>query len=227
MVKPRGMVGAMVMSALLALGAAGAAQAGNATPKARVLTSADITASLGRPFSSEFSKKPIDDVKNVTLCTDNKGGPLVFVPAPKRQYSSKIVMKPQRKVFSSVNERVFVYPSVDAASAAYAQLSSEVSKCTGVVAGPAHEDPKVTDTFANGSSPGGAYQNFWVQDSTVFDSTRPLENDKTVTYAVFSQAGNAVIHTELYVDGRTEVTLAQKNDLQQLSMTLSARWAPQ
>ena len=106
-------------------------------------------------------------------------------------------------------------------------MSSEVAKFTGTVVGPADEDPKVTDTFSNGSSPGGQFQNFWVQDSTVFDSKRPLEDGKTVTFTSYSQAGNAVIQTELYVDGRTRVRPSQKNDLQQLSMALSSKWAPQ
>jgi hypothetical protein len=198
-----------------------------APAKARVLSIADVPPSLGQPYSSEFSKKPLDYVINTTLCTDSKGGLLVSMPASKPQFSSKIVMKPQKKIFTSVNERVFVYPSVDAASAAYTQLATEVVKCAGTIAGPADEDPKVTDTYANGSSPGGAYQNFWVQDSTVFDSKRALQDGKTVTYTVYSQAGNSIVQTELYVDGRTRVQLAQKNDLQELAMTLSAKWAPQ
>ncbi|MDO8731815.1 MAG: sensor domain-containing protein [Actinomycetota bacterium] len=197
-------------------------------PKARVLSSADVPASFGQTFSFDFSKKPIDYVKNVTLCTDSKGGPLAFIPASTPQYSAKNVMKPQKKnVFTSVNERVFVYPSAEAAAAAYTQLAQEVLKCTGTMAGPVDEDPKVSDTYANGSSPGGQYQNFWVQDSTVFKSKDPLQDGKTVTFTVYSQAGDAVIQTDVYIDGRPRVKAAQKVDLQQLSMTLSSKWAPQ
>ncbi len=216
------------LAVVLAFGVTAMNSASAAPAKPRMLSSADIPASLGTPYSSDFSKRPLDYVKNLTLCSDSKGGPLVYVPASKPQYSSKIRMEPQKhKVFTSTNERVYVYPSVEAATAAYTQLAQEVLKCTGIVAGPADEDPRVTDTYANGSSPGGQFQSFWVQDSTVFASKRQLENDKTVTYTVYSQAGNSVIGTELYIDGRTTVPAVQKSDLQQLAMKLSSKWAPQ
>ncbi len=193
-------------------------------PKARVLTSAEVPASFGTPYSSEFSRKPRDNAKLVMLCTDSKGGPLASLPAPTTQYSSKIVMKPKKKVFASVNERVFVYPSPEAALAAYTQLAQEVVKCTGTMAGPADEDPSVVDTYASAVTTDREYPSFWVQDSTIFTSLDPLRAGRTVTYAVYSQAGDAVIQTDTYVDGRARVTAAQKSDLQQLAMTLSSKW---
>lgn len=196
-------------------------------PKARVLAVADIPASFGQSQGFEFSKKPADFAKAVTLCTNSKGDPLASIPASTPQYFAQGQMKPKKKVFTNVSERVYVYPSAEAATAAYTQLSQEVAKCTGTVAGPVDEDPAVVDTYANGSSPGGQFQNFWVQDSTVFTSRNPLNAGKTAAFTVYSQAGDAVIQTEVYVDGRSRVTAAQKNDLQQLSMTLSSKWAPQ
>lgn len=196
-------------------------------PKARVLSAADVPASIGQPKTVNFSKQVKDYAKTITLCTDAKGSPLASIPAPTPQYFVQSQMKPNKKTFTNVFERVYVYPTAEAATAAYTQLSQEVAKCTGTLPGPADEDPTVTDTYANGSSPGGQFQNFWVQDSTIFTSKNPLHAAKTVSFAVYSQAGDAVIHTEVYLDGRPRVTAAQKVDLQQLAMTLSSKWAPQ
>lgn len=213
---------------ILAASAMFALPANAVPPKARVLATADIPASFGQAQGFEFSKKPKDFTKTITLCTDSKGDPLASIAASTPQYFAQSQMKPKQKnVFTNVFERVYVYPSAQEATAAYAQLAQEVTKCAGTVAGPADEDPSVVDTYANGSSPGGQYQNFWVQDSTTFTSRDPLLAGKTVTFTVYSQAGDAVIQTEVYVDGRARVTAAQKNDLQQLSMTLSSKWAPQ
>jgi hypothetical protein len=215
-------------SLILVASAVSALPAAAAPPKTRVLSSADVPASFGQVQGFTFSKKPKDYATTITLCTDSKGDPMAAIPAPTPQYFAQSQIKPQRKkVFTNVSERVYAYPSADAAAAAYLQLSQEVVKCTGTVQGPAGEDPKVTDTYANGSSPGGQFQNFWVQDSTVFASRNPLNAGKTVMFSVYSQAGDAVIHTEVYIDGRLRVPAAQRTDLQLLAMTLSSKWAPQ
>ncbi|MDO9486440.1 MAG: hypothetical protein Q7K25_10320 [Actinomycetota bacterium] len=199
-----------------------------ATPKARSLAVSDIPASFGQSQDFVFSKKPKDYATTITLCSDSKGDPMVSIPASTPQYFAQSIMKPKKKnVFTNVSERIYVYSSPEAAAAAYLQLSQEVVKCTGTIPGPAGEDPKVTDTYAHGSSPGGQYQNFWVQDSTVFESKNPLNAGKTVTLSVYSQAGDAVIQTEVYIDGRPRVPPKQKSDIQGLALTLSSKWAPQ
>lgn len=51
----------------------------------------------------------------------------------------------------------------------------------------------------------------------------PAGKDPKVTFSVYSQAGDAVIHTEVYIDGRLRVLAVLKTDLQQLAMTLSSK----
>jgi hypothetical protein len=226
--RSRGLVLAVVVGSLVIAGGASSAQADTATPKARMMTKAQVPASFGVAKNWSYSKKPGDAVKTITLCSDAEGTSMFAIPAPKTQYFAESEVTPKkRNEYVSVNERVYRYPSAADAAAAYLQLSQGVTTCTGTKATAAGTDPHVSDVLANGSSPGGQYQNFWVTDSTTYTSKDPQHNGRTITMAVYSQAGNAIIQTGGYINGRPKLTTGQADDLQTLAMTLSSQWSPQ
>jgi len=191
-----------------------------------MLKPAEVPSVFGSAASHEFSKKSSSYAKTIDLCTDSKGRPMASSVAPTPQYSSRVTMKPLKKeAFITVSERVFVYPSTEAAAAAYATLAQQVAACIGTTSTPAGEDPKVVDSYANGSATAGPYPSFWVQDKTTFDSTDALQDGSTVAFTVYSQAGDAVIQTEGYADGKRRMTASESAAVQQLAMVLSAKWA--
>lgn len=222
------MVLAVVIGSVVLAHGAVAAQADTSTPKSRMMTKAQVPTSFGIAKNWSYTKKPSDAAKTITLCSDPEGTSMFAIPAPRTQYFAESEVTAARKQdYVSVSERVYRYPSAAEATAAYAQLVQGAATCTGTKATAAGSDPRVTDVFANGSSPGGQYQNLWVSDATTFTSKDPQHNGRTITMTVYSQAGNAIIQTAGYINGRPRLTSGQADDLQTLAMTLSAQWSPQ
>jgi len=218
----------VVLGSVLVVGAAAVSNADTSTPRSRMMTKAQVPASFGVAKNYSYSKKPSDAFKTIALCSDAEGESMFAIPAPKSQYFAESEVAGKRKnEYVSVSERVYRYPSAAEAATAYTQLSQGAATCSGTQATAPGSDPRVLDTFANGSSPGGAYQNFWVSDATTYSSRDPQHNGRTITMTVYSQAGNAIIQTGGYINGRLRMTTAQANDLQTLAMTVSSQWSPQ
>ena len=223
---PRAALAGTAVTLVASVVVAGAAWAAPAKP--RMLKPAQVPVVFGSAATHTFSKKPSSYVATIDLCTDAKGEPMAGAPAPTPQYASAVTMKPLKKdAFITVTERVFVYPSAEAAAAAHTTLSQAAGACAGSTSTPAGEDPKVTDAYANGSVVGAPHPAFWIQDKTRFDSKDALQDGSTLAYTVWSQAGDAVIQTEAYADGKQRMKPAETAAVQQLSQLLSAKWSPQ
>lgn len=224
----RGTIVSVAMGALVLVTGVGAAHADGSTPKSRMMTKAQVPASFGVAKNWSYSKKPGDAVKTITLCSDAEGTAMVAIPAPRTQYFAESEVTPARKhEYVSVSERVYRYPSATDAAAAFAQLAQGLATCTGTKATASGSDPRVVDAYASGVTQGGAHPSLWVTDATTFTSRDPQHNGRTITMTVSSQAGNAVIQTTGYINGRPRLTAAQTADLQALAMTLSSQWSPQ
>jgi hypothetical protein len=214
----------LVLASITALTAAAVTVATPASaapsPEQRMLTEKDVPASFGTPKSREFVAKAED--KDIVACQDATGKVLVSTPAPSTQYSVTIETK-NKKTYTEVNEKVYVFDTAKQATDAFNQLFNNLSKCTGTST--LKQTPAITDTLTSGSYPGGQYADLWVNDNSVARGGECKKPCRSVVQTVFVQAGTSIVQTWAYINGKGQLTGKQSNDLADLAEELGARWA--
>lgn len=189
--------------------------------ESRMMTQKDVPASLGTPTSFDFDTKIIG--KTIGICDNASGQTLVSVPAPKKQYLVDIETK-NKKTYTEVFERVYQFPDAKKAEAAFTNLFNQRDTCNGTTS-MTQDGPSLQQTVTTGSYPGGEYADFWVNVSGTWSGDDLQKPTRTVVNAVYVQAGNAIIETGVYINGRSSLTAPQRNQVADLAMELGARWA--
>jgi hypothetical protein len=214
---------AAVTFAALALfaGSISPAVANNAAAERRMMTQKDVPASFGKPTSFDFDAKVIG--KKIGICDNAQGQTLVSVPAPPRQFLVDIETK-NKKTYTEVMERVWQFSSPQQAQSAYTQLSSNLATCNGTTT-MEQDGPGLSQTVTTGSEPGGANQSFWINVSGTWSGGDLPAPTRTALYAVYVQAGNAIVETIAYINGRAQLTAKQRGDLARLAQRNGTRWA--
>jgi hypothetical protein len=199
---------------------AGSAVATERSPERRMMTKADVPSSFGTPTSVDFDEKIIG--KRIGICDNASGETLVSVPAPAKQYLVDIETK-QAKTYTEVMERVYQFPSSQRARDAFNTLFNDLQSCNGT-SKLTNQQPSVRQTVTTGSYPGGEYPDFWVNVVGTWTGGELKRPSRTVLQAVYVQAGNAIVETVAYVNGRSQLTKKQRDDLADLAMRLGQRW---
>ncbi len=190
------------------------------TAEARMMTEKDVPASFGTPTSRDFDEKIIG--KRIGICDNASGQTLVSVTAPPKQYLVDIETK-NKRTYTDVMERVYRFESAQAAQDAYAQLSGQASTCNGTTT-LKQGGPNLKQTVTTGSYPGGQYQDFWVDVAGTWTGGGLKKPSTTVVRAIYVQAGDAIIETVAYINGRGSLTATQQSDLADLAEVLAGRW---
>lgn len=204
---------------LVAAGMAVPASADDAKVDKAMVAEKQVPKSFGTPTSREFVAKAED--KKIVACENAKGEVLVGTAAPGTQFSVTIEMK-NKKTFTEVNEKVFVFDSAAKATDAFNQLFNNLGTCSGSTT--LKQPPDITDTITSGSYPGGEYADFWVNVGSVGRGGECTKPCRTVTQSVFVQAGRSIIQTWAYINGKGQLTGKQRNDLADLAQELAAPW---
>lgn len=209
---------ALAAAALMGATAAPALAAG--TAEARMMTEKDVPASFGTPTSRDFDEKIVG--KRIGICDNASGQTLVSVAAPPKQYLVDIETK-NKRTYTDVMERVYKFDSEKSAQDAYTQLSSQASSCDGTTT-LKQGGPNLKQTVTTGSYPGGQYQDFWVNVTGTWTGGGLKKPTNTVVRAMYVQAGDAIVETVAYINGRGSLTATQQSDLADLAEVLAGRW---
>jgi len=188
--------------------------------ESRMLTKTDVPSSLGKPTSTDFDAKVIDKV--IGICDNATGTTLVSVPAPALQFLVDIETK-NKKTYTEVMERVYQFATPAAATAAFAELSDKLSTCNGTTT-MTSSTPNLTQTVTTGSYPGGEFEDFWINVKGTWTGGELKKPSRTALRAIYVQAGDAIVETVAYINGKGQLTGRQGNDLADLAETLGSRW---
>jgi hypothetical protein len=208
------------IAALLAAGSASPIAANNAAVDRAMLTMKEVPASFGKATSRDFDAKIIG--KTIGICDNAAGRTLVSVPAPPTQYLVDIETK-NKKTYTEIFERVYQFGTEAKAQAAFTELSSKLTECNGTTS-LTNQQPSLKQTVTTGTYPGGEFQDFWVNVSGTWSGGELKKPSRTVVNAVYTQAGNAIIETVAYINGRGKLTAKQRTDLADLAENLSNRF---
>jgi hypothetical protein len=198
-----------------------AALANDRSAERRMMTKADVPSSFGTPTSSDFDAKIIG--KRIGICDTASGETLVSVPAPAKQYVVDIETR-NGKTYTEIMERVYQFPNAQRARDAFNTLFNDLQSCDGTTA-LTNQQPSLRQTVTTGSYPGGEYADFWINVSGTWSGGELKRPSRTVLQAVYVQAGNAIVETVAYINGRSQLTKKQRDDLADLAMQLGQRWA--
>ena len=188
-----------------------------------MMTEKDVPASFGTPKSRDFDAKPIDT--SIGICGNASGKTLVSVPAPANQYLVDIETT-FKKTYTEVMERVYKFDSADKAQSAFTQLFNKLSDCNGKST-LKQGGPDVTQRVTTGGYPGGEYADFWVNVSSTWRGGELKRPANTVVRAMYVQAGDAIVETVAYINGRPALNATQINDLADLAEEMGLRWTGQ
>lgn len=195
--------------------------ASDASADARMITVKDVPASFGKAKTRDFDAKLVGKV--IGICDNASGTTLVSVPAPAKQYFVDI--ETATKNYTDVMERVYAFPTPQAATDAFNTLFKDLSTCDGTST-LQQGGPDLTQTVTTGSYPGGEYADFWVNVKGTWTGGQECKKPcRTVVQAVYVQAGDAIVETVAYINGKGQLTGKQTNDLADLAEELGARWA--
>lgn len=189
--------------------------------ESKMMTQKDVPASFGTPTSFDFDTKIIGKV--IGICDNASGQTLVSVPAPKKQFLVDIETK-NKKTYTEVFERVYQFSTAKKAEEAFTSLFNQLSTCNGTTS-MTQDGPGLEQTVTTGSYPGGEYADFWVNVAGTWSGDDLQKPTRTVVNAVYVQAGDAIVETVAYINGRAALTPKQRNQLADLAMDLGARWA--
>ena len=217
--RTRALIVALATTGLMAATASPALAADSA--EKRMMTEADVPASFGTPRSMDFDAKSLD--KQIGICDNASGSTLASVPAPPRQYLVDIETT-YKRTYTDVMERVYQFESEQKAQDAYARLSAQASNCNGTTT-MKQGGPNLKQTVTTGSYPGGEYQDFWVNVSGTWTGGGLKKPSRDVVRAMYVQAGDAIVETVAYINGRGALTGTQVTDLADLAEVLAGRWA--
>lgn len=187
----------------------------------RMMTEQDVPASFGTPKSMDFDAKALD--KRIGICDNASGSTLASVPAPPKQYLVDIETT-YKRTYTEVMERVYQFDSQQKAQDAFAKLSAQTSNCDGTTT-MKQLGPNLKQTVTTGSYPGGEYQDFWVNVSGTWTGGGLKKPSRDVVRAIYVQAGDAIVETVAYINGRAALNSTQGTDLADLAETLAGRWA--
>lgn len=210
----------VTLAAAALMGATAAPALAAGTAEARMMTEKDVPASFGTPTSRDFDEKIVG--KRIGICDNASGQTLVSVAAPPKQYLVDIETK-NKRTYTDVMERVYKFDSEKSAQDAYTQLSGQTSTCNGTTT-LKQGGPNLRQTVTTGSYPGGEYQDFWVNVSGTWTGGGLKKPTTTVVRAMYVQAGDAIIETVAYINGRGSLTATQQSDLADLAEVLAGRW---
>lgn len=185
-----------------------------------MMTEKDVPSSFGTPTSRDFDEKVIG--KRIGICDNASGQTLASVPAPPKQYLVDIETT-NKKTYTEVMERVYQFDSEAKAQDAFAQLSAQLGTCNGTTT-LKQGGPNLRQTVTTGSYPGGQYQDFWINVAGTWTGGELKNPSRTVLQAVYVQAGNAIVETVAYINGRAALTTQQQTDLADLAEVLGGRW---
>lgn len=187
-----------------------------------MLTEKDVPASFGTPKSRDFDAKTVDTT--IGICSSADGTTRVSVPAPPTQYIVDIETA-NKKTYTEVMERVYQFATPKDATDAFNSLFTNLSKCDGTTT-LTQSGPDLTQTVTTGSYPGGEYADFWVNVQGTWRGAPECKKPcRTVVQALYVQAGNAIVETSAYINGKGQLTGQQRNQLADLAEVLGARWA--
>lgn len=217
--RTRALIVALATTGLMTATASPALAADSA--ETRMMTEADVPASFGTPRSMDFDAKSLD--KQIGICDNASGSTLASVPAPPRQYLVDIETT-YKRTYTDVMERVYQFESEQKAQDAYARLSAQAGNCNGTTT-MKQGGPNLKQTVTTGSYPGGQYQDFWVNVSGTWTGGGLKKPSRDVVRAMYVQAGDAIVETVAYINGRGALTGTQVTDLADLAEVLAGRWA--
>ena len=204
---------------VLAVGVAAPAFADDAAVDKAMVAKSQVPKSFGKPTNREFVAKAEDNA--IVACESVTGEVLVSTAAPSTQFAVTIETK-DKKTYTEVNEKVFVFKSAAQATDAFNELFNNLGTCSG--SSTLKQPPDITDTITSGSYPGGEFADFWVNVGSVGRGGECSKPCRTVTRSVFVQAGRSIIQTWAYVNGKGQLTGKQKNDLADLAEGLATPW---
>lgn len=204
-----------------ALVAPSASAATNSEIKAKMLNETEVPAVFGTAKNYDFNSQVLG--KSIGICGTPDGKTLVSVPAPSSQYVVDIETS-KKKVYSEVMERVYQFPTADAAQASFQTLFSGLNTCDGVRTAANGPTGSIRTSTTTGSPAGGDYEVYFVQVNARFNDTDEQYRDRTSTLAVYTQAGDAIVETFAYVNPAAKISIKQRNALLDLGQRLSAKW---
>jgi len=204
-----------------ALVAPSASAATNAEVKAKMLNETEVPAVFGKAKSYDFNSQVLG--KSIGICGTPDGKTLVSVPAPSSQYVVDIETS-KKNTYSEVMERVYQFPTADAAQASFQKLFSDLGTCDGVRTAANGPTGSIRTTTTTGSPAGGEYEVFFVQVNARFNDTDKRYRDRTSVLGVYTQAGDAIVETFAYVNPSAKISIKQRNVLLDLGQQLSAKW---
>ena len=214
-----GMLGVAFACAALFAPSAGAAT--DAEVKSKMLNETEVPAVFGKAKNYDFSSQVLG--KAIGICGTPEGKTLVSVPAPSSQFVVDIETT-KKKTYSEVMERVYQFPTADAAQASFQKLFNGLGSCDGVRTAANGPTGSIRTSTITGSPAGGEYEVFFVQVNARFNDTDKQYRDRTSTLAVYTQAGDAIVETFAYVNPSTKISVKQRNALLDLGQQLSSKW---
>lgn len=218
--RSRTLIAVAAATALLTI-SSGTALANNKSAESRMMTKSDVPSSFGTPTSFDFDAKIIGN--RIGICGNASGETLVSVPAPPKQYLVDIETRYQN-TYTEVMERVYQFANASRAQTAFNKLFNDLATCNGTTT-MRQPGSSLRQTVTTGSYPGGEYADFWVNVAGTWTGRDLSQPTRTVLQAVYVQAGNAIVETVAYINGRAKVTNKQSDDLADLAMQLAQRWA--
>lgn len=202
-----------------------AALPARAADTTRVVTSADIPASLGAvPAGTPAPVMSLPSHGVLQVCTVSMGNWQQTIAGPR--HFSQVLIPTNLTSIASVSELAYEYTSTAAAEQAWKRLYAAAKKCDRTQSLPAPDGGRLTTRIDNGYLPGiTPYLQLWINEHVTDVAKNGKTSGNVAQFAVFTQAGNAILVTKANALDLNAFSPAQRSAIGALAQTLSERWA--
>jgi hypothetical protein len=211
------------LSALLAttmtLGVVSTATAAQA-PKSQLMNQADLT-QFGGVKSASWGIVPLDTTLPNAICTGANGQEIEFPNAKGWEANGQINVT---KRYADVTEFVRDYGTQESSNQAWQALNAAAVQCPSktrsiMIPGSKKSYYNVTQT-----QPKVAGAVTMMTRSVAVSPDKRINGGSTASYSVYRQAGNAIVEVHYYSNPGVTVKAGTRDEVNQLSQELAARW---
>ena len=201
------------------LGVASTATAAQA-PKSQLMNQADLT-QFGGVKSGSWGIVPLDTTLPNAVCTGTNGQEIEF-PKAKGWEANGQIKSTNR--YADVTEIVRDYGSQESSNQAWQALNAAANQCPAkardvMIPGSKKSFYNVTQT-----QPKVAGAVTMMTRSVAVSPDKKINGGSTAAYSVYRQAGNAIVEVVYYSNPGVTVKAGTRDEINKLSLDLSARW---
>jgi len=211
------------LSALLAttmtLGVVSTATAAQA-PKSQLMNQADLT-QFGGVKRGSWGIVPLDTTLPNAICTGANGQEIEFPKAKGWEANGQINVT---KRYADVTEIVRDYVTQESLSQAWQALNAAAVQCPSKARGVMTPGSKKSYYIVTQTQPKVAGAVTMMTRTVAVSPDKRINGGSTAAYSVYRQAGNAIVEVHCYSNPGVTVKAGTRDEVNQLSQELSARW---